>query len=795
MADDRILVKNLVVRTIIGVDSWERIKRQPVTINLCLYTDISGAGASDHVTKSIHYGLLTKAVEKFAEGANFRSVEALAHAIVKICIKDFNAAKATVRLEKPRALLHATSAGVEITRTAEDLAYILQEEKIAMESTTSAAKGVPSSSTEGSAPAAEVSTDGSRSGSGDHDIIFVKDLRLSTIIGVNPWEREEKQVVILNITIHPSFRTADLQADHVQRSHNYRTIVRTISRHVEASAYKTIEAIVTAVARIALEKCHVRRITVRIEKSSALVFAETAGVEITRDRAWLQNLLKSERSQLDAFVTSSFSASVSRTQPIDPTYIHCVYIALGSNMGDSAANIVRALQLLEERCECQVVDTSFLYETPPMYVTNQPTFLNAACKILTALDPEPLLVKLKEIENLMGRVPTIRYGPRPIDLDILFYDELIYSSETLVIPHALIQEREFVLRPLYDIAKDLEHPKLFRTISQLLSQLLKFTTDASSTPTPLHKVLLLRNPNARTLWRWNLRTLTMGILNVTPDSFSDGGDHSTTVAAVAHAIDMISQGADIIDIGGESTRPKADPVSADEELARVIPVIRDLRARGVTVPISIDTRHARVAREAVLAGADLVNDVSGGDHDPEMVPTMAQLNVPVCLMHMRGNPRTMQNTKNTTYNDNDIIAELNVQLKRLADRAVAAGVFRWNIIVDPGLGFAKTTEHDFRILRRLPEILGLDAPLEGFPCLVGPSRKKFIGKVTGETVASKRTFGTAGAVAAGVAGGANIMRVHDVKEMVEVAKVADAVWRGLGFEKGEKEAAVVVVKK
>lgn len=383
MADDRILVKNLVVRTIIGVDSWERIKRQPVTINLCLHTDITGAGASDHVTKSIHYGLLTKAVEKFTEGANFRSVEALAHAIVKICIKDFNAAKATVRLEKPRALLHATSAGVEITRTAEDLAHILQEEKIAMEATTSAAHSVPSS-IDGDPSVSEVSTDGSRSGSGDHDIIFVKDLRLSTIIGVNPWEREEKQVVILNLTIYPSFRIADLQADHVQRSHNYRTIVRTISRHVEASAYKTIEAIVTAVARTALEKCHVSCITVRIEKPSALIFAETAGVEITRDRVWLQNLLKSERSPHDeflAFVASSSSANVSRTQPIDPTYTHRVYIALGSNMGDSAANIVRALQLLVERCECRVVDTSFLYETPPMYVTDQPTFLNAACKV------------------------------------------------------------------------------------------------------------------------------------------------------------------------------------------------------------------------------------------------------------------------------------------------------------------------------------------------------------------------------------------------------------------------------
>ncbi|RUS23549.1 hypothetical protein BC938DRAFT_474968 [Jimgerdemannia flammicorona] len=445
---DKILIKNLVVRTIIGVDSWERIKRQPVTINLCLHTDIQNAGKSDHVTKSIHYGLLTKAVEKFAESANFRSVEALAHSILKICINDFGAVEATVRVEKPRALLHAAAAGVEITRTAEDLAHILEEEEKRVAA--AAAATAPSEAGQVSAikDASDAPTDGSRSGNGSHDTIFVKDLQLSTIIGVNPWEREEKQVVILNLTIYPSFRTADLQADHVQRSHNYRTIVRTITRHVEASAYKTIEAIVTAVAWIALEKCHVSRITVRIEKPSALVFAETAGVEITRDRSWLHELLASERSPY--LVPSSSDAGVTHTQPIDPTYVHRAYIALGSNMGDSPANIARALRLLEERCECRVVDTSFLYETPPMYVTDQPAFLNAACKVLTSLDPEPLLAKLKEVEILMGRVSTIRYGPRPIDLDILFYDELDYRSETLVVPHALMQEREFVLKPLYE---------------------------------------------------------------------------------------------------------------------------------------------------------------------------------------------------------------------------------------------------------------------------------------------------------------------------------------------------------
>ncbi|OZJ02968.1 hypothetical protein BZG36_04511, partial [Bifiguratus adelaidae] len=489
---DKVLVKNLVVNTIIGVDAWERIKKQPVIVNLCLYTDISEAGETDHVSGSIHYGLVTKAVTKFAEASSFRSVEALAHGMLQIVVGEFGAVKATVRIEKHKALLHADAAGVEITRTREQL----QSLESAVTPTVSAPW--------------------------DHDTIFVKNLRLSTIIGMNPWEREEKQVVVINLTIYPTFRNDDLQADHVPTTHNYRTIVRTISRQVESASYKTIEAFVTTVAYTALEKCHVSKITVKIEKPSALVFAETAGVEITRDRAWLRRMTETQRAELIANGQIEVRYGTSHSAPIPAEFTHTVYIALGSNLGDTAANISQAVALLEEHCSCRVVDTSFLYETPPMYYTDQDRFLNGACKIKTSLDPETLLTKLKEIECVhMHRVKLIEYGPRPIDLDILFYDGIDYSSERLTIPHKLIQEREFVLRPLCDIAKDLEHPKLFRTCAQLLSQLQTAEAASEQGRPEIYQVLPISMRSKPQTWHLNRKTYVMGILNVTPDSFSD----------------------------------------------------------------------------------------------------------------------------------------------------------------------------------------------------------------------------------------------------------------------------------
>jgi dihydropteroate synthase len=270
-------------------------------------------------------------------------------------------------------------------------------------------------------------------------------------------------------------------------------------------------------------------------------------------------------------------------------------------------------------------------------------------------------------------------------------------------------------------------------------------------------------------------TLIMAILNLTPDSFSDGGLHSLDSAQIVQIIrQMIDNGAHIIDIGGQSTRPDAEEVSAQEERERVIPAIEAVRKAGLTIPISIDTYRADVAKAAIEAGADIINDISAGTLDPQMFSTAAKLNVPIILMHMRGTPKTMNSL--SKY-DPDVITVLANELCSYVAAALDAGIRRWNILLDPGLGFAKIGGQNLEILRRLEELRRYPG-LGGMPWVVGPSRKRFVGAVTGEPVPRERVWGTAGAIAACVQGGADIVRVHDVMEMGKVVKMCDAVWRG-----------------
>jgi dihydropteroate synthase len=260
-------------------------------------------------------------------------------------------------------------------------------------------------------------------------------------------------------------------------------------------------------------------------------------------------------------------------------------------------------------------------------------------------------------------------------------------------------------------------------------------------------------------------THVMGIINVTPDSFSDGGRFFDHEAAVATGIQMAEDGADFLDVGGESTRPGSEPVSADQEIDRVVPVIKRLVGE-VDVPISVDTRKAEVARAAVDAGAAMVNDVTAGS-DPEMFDAVRRSDAGMVLMHMRGDPKTMQRL--TDYGD--VVSEVRGSLAERVDAALAAGIDRERLAIDPGLGFAKTGEQNFLLMREIGVFLDL-----GRPVLVGPSRKSFIGTVLGTEV-DQRLEGTAGAVAWLAGQGAHIVRVHDVKEMVRVVRVVDAIAR------------------
>ena len=263
------------------------------------------------------------------------------------------------------------------------------------------------------------------------------------------------------------------------------------------------------------------------------------------------------------------------------------------------------------------------------------------------------------------------------------------------------------------------------------------------------------------------RTHVMGILNVTPDSFSDGGLYANTNKALAHAHEMAAAGADIIDIGGESTRPGAQPLSEEEELHRIIPVIERLSAE-LTLPISVDTYKAKVARKAFEAGASIVNDISGLRFSPDMARVAADYGAAVVIMHIKGTPRDMQ--ENPVYSD--LVCEVMSYLDEGIDIAVKAGVNREKVLIDPGIGFGKTLEHNLAILERLDEFRGL-----GRPIVLGTSRKKFIGAVLDIPVPEQRVDGTAATVALGIERGAIVVRVHDVARMTQVARMTDAIVR------------------
>ncbi|WP_071455736.1 dihydropteroate synthase [Gloeomargarita lithophora] len=260
----------------------------------------------------------------------------------------------------------------------------------------------------------------------------------------------------------------------------------------------------------------------------------------------------------------------------------------------------------------------------------------------------------------------------------------------------------------------------------------------------------------------------MGIVNVTPDSFSDGGQYFDLDSAVHQGKKLVAEGADILDIGGQSTRPGAVIISLEEELRRVIPVVQAL-APEITMPISVDTTRSLVAAQAITAGATWVNDVSGGTDDPELLHVVARSGATLVLMHRRGTSETMQNL--TNYQD--LMGEIWAFLAQQRDKAQQLGIEK--IILDPGVGFAKNTEQNLTLLRELAHFQNLNCPI-----LVGPSRKSFIGQILNQPDPQNRVWGTAAACCAAIAQGADILRVHDVAEIKQVIQVADALWRGHG---------------
>ncbi|MFZ4728529.1 MAG: dihydropteroate synthase [Pseudanabaena sp.] len=266
---------------------------------------------------------------------------------------------------------------------------------------------------------------------------------------------------------------------------------------------------------------------------------------------------------------------------------------------------------------------------------------------------------------------------------------------------------------------------------------------------------------------WGDRTYLMGVLNLTPDSFSDGGQYNSRDAALQQVTQMLPY-IDILDIGGESTRPDAQPVSAAEECDRILPIIQAIRETYPNLPISVDTVKATVAKAAIAAGADMLNDVSAGRFDPEMLPLAGKLQVPIFLMHMQGEPRTMQ--ENPQYRD--VVKDVKKFLNDAILVAKACGIPRHLIAIDPGIGFGKTLDHNLKILKNLRSFKEISAPL-----LLGVSRKSFIGKICDRPDPRDRLYGTIAACSACIASGADILRVHDPKEIFDACRISDSIFR------------------
>lgn len=444
-----------------------------------------------------------------------------------------------------------------------------------------------------------------------------------------------------------------------------------------------------------------------------------------------------------------------------------VYLALGSNLGNRAANLGTAIKALSGFAT--VEETSFLYETKAQYLTHQPDYLNAVCRIRTPLAPQELLGAIEQTMDDMGRLRTVRYGPRLIDIDILFYDDVHIETADLVIPHPLLAERAFVLEPLCDIAPLLHHPVLNRSVRDLLADLKAH---------PLLRVMPIRDQ----LWTWDRKTYIMGILNITPDSFSgDGlwvpGQHAAQ-HAVAQAHRFVAEGADCLDVGGLSTRPGHTLIPVEEEMARVVPIIRAL-AQAVKVPLSVDTFRFEVAQAVLEAGAHMLNDVWGLRFDPQLAQLAAAKSVPLLVMHNRVQPEDpdyrgyVQRLPFGPANEyGELIQEIGHELHQSLGLAHSLGVPRWLLITDPGLGFGKTLAQQLELIRRLGELKRL-----GYPLLFGASRKSFIGKVLDDLPAAERGEGTLATGVLAIERGADILRVHDVRAMSRAARMTDAIVR------------------
>lgn len=411
-----------------------------------------------------------------------------------------------------------------------------------------------------------------------------------------------------------------------------------------------------------------------------------------------------------------------------------IFIALGANLpsqfGTPRQTLKRAIAEIAAR-GIRVISRSSIYLTAPVPISNQPWYHNAVIAVETSLSAHDLLQTLHAIEADFGRVRSVQNAPRVIDLDVLDYHGTVSDLKKLELPHPRMTDRAFVLYPLSDIAPAWRHPVTHISIADYMAAL---SPDQS-----------IKRDNAPEI---------MGIINVTPDSFSDGGAFYNPDKAIEQGLRLVDEGARYLDIGGESTRPNAVPIGAEEELRRILPVIRGLQNCGAV--LSVDTFHAATMAAVLNENVGMINDITALEGDIESISALKNSDCQICLMHMQGTPATMQ--VNPVYKD--VVVDIMAYLEQRIELCERSGIDRNRLVVDPGIGFGKNLAHNTELLRNLSVFHALSVPV-----LLGASRKSFIAKMVGRDVpASDRLAGSLAAVAAAVKHNVDIVRVHDVKD-------------------------------
>lgn len=767
---DKVFIQDLAVTAVTGRDAWSKPSPQPITISVSLQTDFHQASVTDNLKYSLNYAVISRNIleyMKLQEQRNFGSLGNIAEnvAVTVLDPKKHGGEHASVVVKSTKSEIRASSIEYTVARS----------------------RGL---------------------GAVVDDHIRINGLRLLTIIGVFTFEREQRQIVDIDIDLKvvPGSETSVHQ------------IVDDVVRYVETSNFKTVEALVMKIGQLIFQfhSTGVKDVSVKVTKPNAITFTEGVGVVSDMTIDSFKNVQPLEFK--NKLLHSGFDLPTSEEEARFTEGTHVAYIAFGSNVGDQLLNITEALKLLEQK-GVHVESTSSLYVSKPMYHKDQADFFNGVIKVNVKHSPQELLAVLKEVEyQHLQRVKEFDNGPRSIDLDIILYDEISMNTPELTIPHKAMLERTFVLQPLCEVlGPEYVHPVSAEPVHDHLNQLLKTQPDSNLQES---SALLLMTPVSRLkrpilqydMQNGSQKTLIMGIMNTTPDSFSDGGANYRLLEEDVQqkVLRLIEDGADIIDIGGVSTRPGSAAPDIDEELARVVPVVEAIRKckneKVANVLVSIDTYRAKVAEKCLEAGADIINDISMGLYDETIFDIVAKFGCPYIVNHTRGTPETMSKLTNYESNTNEDIIEYSVtdaisgpetvnllngvcrELSSQILKAFTRGVRKWQIIVDPGIGFAKNMLQNLAILSHTSILknysvenraAGSYFALTGLPILIGASRKRFLGTLIDEPVAANRAFATGATVTASVQQGAHIVRVHDVKPMAEVARVADAIYRNI----------------